>query len=378
MKNKKTISEVSYATVFIIVTVLIGLLSFNNLVDFYVNDVVDYNEWSADLGNKFETDEATTFLEKFQFINFNGAVRNVLGQREMNGITKLNNGHLISPQEKMTDEQIQAFANEVIKYAEFCKSNGKTFLFVQPILKVDEDNKQLPIGVEDYSNENIDDFLDCLREANVEVLDIRASMKNDGMDMYDYTYITDHHWTTEGCFYSFVQITEWIDNNLGIEVNPLVTDLNNYDIQRYPKWHLGSYGQRVGQYLAGADDYDLIIPNFDVSFIDSGGNEYSFYDSVVNTSVFENREVTSRYTYDFAMYPPEGVATTSSELKMLFVTDSYGNAMAPYLKLAYSDCYKKPYSEGFHSDYILETDPDIIVLMPFYINTFGSGAVFIE
>ena len=377
MKNTKKVSEVSYAIVFLLVTVIIGFFSFKNLINYYVNDVVDYNEWSADLGNKFETDEATAFWEKFQFVNLNGAVRNVLGQREMNGITKLNNGHLFSPQGKMKDEEIQASANEVIKYAEFCKNNRKEFLYVQPILKVDEGNKQLPIGVEDYSNENIDDFLMYLREAGINVIDIREMMKNDGMDMYDYTYITDHHWTTEGCFYSFVQITKWIDENMGVSANPLVTDLDNYNIQVYPKWHLGSYGQRVGQYFAGADDYDLIIPNFDVSFVDGEGNAHSFYESVVDTSVFENRNSTSRYTYDHATHCPSGVATTSTQFKALFVTDSYATAMAPYLKLAYSDYFYQYYPQGFSADYVTQTDPEIVILMPFNESAFNTGSVFI-
>ena len=378
MKNTKKISEVSYAIVFLLVTVVIGFFSFKNLINFYVNNVVDYNEWSADLGNKFETDEATTFLEKFQFVNLNGAVRNVLGQREMNGITKLDNGHLITPQEKMTDEQIQVSANEVIKYAEFCKNNGTAFAFVQPILKVDEDNKQLPNGVEDYSNENINSFLAYLRAAGIDVLDIRELMKQDGLDIYDYTYVTDHHWTTEGCFYSFVKITEWIDANLGIEVNPLVTNLGNYDIQKYSKWHLGNYGQRVGQYFAGADDYDLIIPNFDVAFIDGEGNAHSYYDSVVNTAVFENRDATSRYTYDHATQCPAGLATTSTECKALFVTDSYATAMAPFIKLAYSEYYYQYYPRGLSASYVMQTNPDVVVFMPFNTSTFNAGAVYME
>lgn len=378
MVKSKKISIIIFAIVFALVTVVIGYISFTNLVNFYINEEVDYNEWTADLGNKFETDEATTFFKKFQFINLNGAARNLLGQREMNGILKLNNGHLILPQAKMSDEEIKNYAEEVIKYADFCKSLDKTFVFVQPILKVDEYNKQLPMGVKDYSNENINEFLEYLKTADIEVLDIRECMKNDGMDLYDYTYVTDHHWTSIGCFFAFIQITDWIENKTGIKADSKVVDINNYVVITYPKWHLGSYGQRTGQYFAGIDDYDLIIPSFDVSFVEADGTKHSFYEQVVNEEVFEIRDVTSRYTYDWALRMPSGIATTSQDLSLLFVTDSYATEMAPYLKLAYSDFYYQYYPYGLNADYVIQTDPDIIVLMPFNTSTFDSGSVYQE
>ena len=96
MKNIRKTTSMAYAIIFLLLTVAVGAISLKNLIEFYVNDEVDYNEWSADLGNKFETDVATTFFEKFQFVNLNGAMRNLLGQHEMNGVVKLNNGYLLT------------------------------------------------------------------------------------------------------------------------------------------------------------------------------------------------------------------------------------------------------------------------------------------
>lgn len=296
----------------------------------------------------------------------------------MNGVLKLMNGHLIYPQAKMSDEEIKTYADEIIKYATFCKAQGKPFLFVQPILKVDEDNKQLPTGVEDYSNENIDVLLQYLKDADIAVLDIRECMKADAMNIYDYTYTTDHHWTTEGCFYAFTKITEWISNETGVIADPVVTNINNYEIKTYKNWHLGSYGQRVGEYFAGADDYDLILPKFDISFINDVGNTYSFYEKAVDPSVFEIKDAKSRYTYDHALHVPDGIATTSQDMSVLFVTDSYATAMAPYLKMAYSNYYYEYYPSGFHTNYMLETNPDLVIFMPFYTSTFNTKSIFID
>ncbi len=372
----RKIANYAYTTIFLVLVLGMGLFSYINLAKFYINQEIDYNEWTPELGTKFETDVASTFCGKFSFVNLNGAVSNVLSQPSMNGIYKLRNGHLIRPEAYISDTEIEYYADEVIKYAEFCKTRGITVLFVQPILKLDEENKQLPVGVEDYSNENVDSFLEYLKSSNIDVLDIRQCMKDDGMDLYDYTYITDHHWTTEGCFYTYGKIVEWINENMNVSYDPQIVDLNNYEIITYHNWHLGSYGQRVGEYYAGIDDYNLIVPQFDVSFIDNEGNRHTFYEEAVNEEIFERRDATSRYTYDYALRCPSGIASTSRDCKVLFVSDSYATAIAPYIKLAYSDYYFQYYASGFNSDLVIETNPDIVILMPYYISAFDAGAVF--
>lgn len=378
MSKWKKAEIIVSSALFVLIIVIVGFISFSRLVNFYVNDEIDYNEWTVDLGDKLESDVATTFWGKFHFVNLNGAVRNVLGQREMNSVVKLDNGHLILPQAERTEEEIERYANEVIEYAKFCDSLGKTLLFVQPNLKVDAEDKQLPAGIEDYSNENIDRFLEYLRNADIEVLDIRQCMKNAGMDLYEYTYATDHHWTSEGCFFAFTQIAQWIEKKTGIAAEQSVVDIGQYEIITYPKWHLGSYGQRTGKYYAGIDDYDLMVPLFDVSFVDEAGNAYSFYESAVNASVFEARDATSRYTYDNALGAPNGISTTSQKLSVLFVSDSYATGMAPYIKMAYSDYYHQYYPGGLFADHVIQLDPDVIILMPYDTSTFNSGAVFHE
>ena len=126
--EKKKFSSMAYIVVFVVVIVMTGTISFCNLVDFYVNDRVDYNEWSADLGNKFETDIASTFFEKFQFVNINGAFRNLLGQQEMNGVVKLNNGYLLTTIDYVDDETLLEYTNNVADFNSYLKSRGTIIL----------------------------------------------------------------------------------------------------------------------------------------------------------------------------------------------------------------------------------------------------------
>ena len=73
MEKNKKIASVAFAVVFFLAVIMLGIISCAKLVNFYVNDETDYNEWTADLGNPFETDIATNFFKKFQFVNINGA-----------------------------------------------------------------------------------------------------------------------------------------------------------------------------------------------------------------------------------------------------------------------------------------------------------------
>ena len=121
MKRKIAIM---YGIIFMLIICGLGMLSIKNLVNFYVNDEVDYNEWSADLGNKFETDIATTFWEKFQFVNINGLLRRIVGQREMNGVVKLNNGYLLTTIDCIEDDKLQKYSEKVADLDNYLKKEG--------------------------------------------------------------------------------------------------------------------------------------------------------------------------------------------------------------------------------------------------------------
>ena len=92
MENKK--SAVLFTIIFLLLVFGLGILSFAGLANYYINDEIINNEWTSELGNKFETDVSSTFYKKFSFVNLNGAIRKMLGQQEMNGVIKLKNGYL--------------------------------------------------------------------------------------------------------------------------------------------------------------------------------------------------------------------------------------------------------------------------------------------
>lgn len=365
MKQKEKIISISYILVFLLVTIVLGFASLVKLVNFYVNDVTDYNEWTAELGSQLETDIATSFYEKFEFVNLNGAIRNFLNQKEMNGVVKLNNGYLLTTCGYVPDESLQRIADALIEVDGYLDSQGISFLYVITPYTSSKYDPQLPAGVEDYGNDNLDRLASMLNIGDVDLIDIRETLHEDGIDQYDMMYRTDHHWTPLCGFYAYNKINERLMERMDCEVDPKIMDLSNYTITTYENWHLGSRGQRTGAYFAGIDDFDLIIPNFETSLI-RNGTEGSYENLIINMSPLQSRDQQSRYTYDTVYgdallnYINED---SLNDKKLLVVSDSLGKVVNPFLILSYREVryvYRNLSTLSYED--IEEYQPDAVIM----------------
>lgn len=362
MEKKNKIVNGSKAFAFILTVIVLGSLTFINLVRFYVNDEVDYNDWTAELGSKFETDIATCFFEKYQFVNVNGAIANLLGQPEMNGVVKLNNGYLFRKYDYISDEQLRIDADAVIRLYHFLDERGIPFLYLVPPYTSSKFDPQLPTGIDDYGNDDLDRLVKFLREEGVEVIDLRQTMHDDGIDQYDMMFRTDHHWTPRCGFYVYGKINDWLMERLKCKVDPQVMDLSNYTITRYEKWHLGYRGQRTGKYYAGMDDFDLIVPDFDTALV-RDGVEGTYESLIINRLALSKRNYMSRGTYDSVYGNSANDYINNNALndkRILAYTDSFGSVVMPFLELSYSETLHR--FNTISGDDIEACQPDAVVM----------------
>lgn len=363
----KRISSIIYSTVFLLLTGGLGTISFTRLVNYYDTGVVENNEWTVTLGSKLETDIATTFFGKSGFVNLNGAVHRILGQREMNGVIKLENGYLLTAYDYQEDEKLRRNAGKVIQLKQYLDERGIAFLYVIPPYTSCKYDTQLPAGFQDYGNDNLDRFAGMLEAGGVELLDIRKTMQEDDVDHYDMMYKTDHHWTTKAGFYAFTKINSLLMQKLGCEVDPKVLDFSNYSVTTYPGWHLGSRGQRTGAHFAGIDDFDLILPEFE-THVSNGSEEGVFEDIVISKKALDNKDQTSRYTYDNVLGKSFSNNFANNQAlndkRILMVTDSYGKAVNPFLILSYGEVHNGD------ADYqtIHAYNPDAVVVLHYIDN----------
>lgn len=361
----KRLSSVMYMIVFLLAVGVLGTASFAKLIHYYDTGIIENNEWTIELGSKLETDIATNFCNKFSFVNFNGAVHRLFGQQEMNGVVKLNNGYLLTTFDYEDDKKIQCNADKVIELKNYLDEKGIEFLYVIPPYTSGKYDPQLPAGISDYGNDNLDRFAKMLEDGGVETLDIREAMREDGVDHYDMMYKTDHHWTTEAGFYAYLQINDILMQKLDCEVDLKVMDFSNYSVTTYPKWHLGSRGQRTGAYFAGIDDFDLILPAFE-TIISNGTESGSFEEIVINKEPLGRKEQISRYTYDNVLGRSCANFVNHQALndkKILMITDSFGKAVNPFLILSYGEVRTNMDEHSEISDY----KPDVVIIM-YYID----------
>ena len=361
------------ACCFAILSAFFFLRAGAGLIDLYVNNAVTYNAWSDSSDSKWETDLISVFPGKQLFLNGNALMRNLFGQREMNKVIKLNNGYLATTFEDLDDFVLEEEADRISYVSATLSGMGVPFLYVATPETIAKYDDQLPAGIEDYGNINIDVMTWRLASNGVPVIDLREELYQDGIDPYSLMYRTDHHWTMEGGFYAFNKINDWICSQTGESASEELLHLDNYDSRTWKQWHLGSRGQRVGRLYAGADDFTLYYPKREMSLTRTEAGEKqagSFDELVYNEKILESRDLSSMYTYDRVLEPSLGVFSNESaenDLRIMILCDSMGKAVCPFMIAAYHDVYylDNYYPGGLTASLVEEWQPDVVILMQY-------------
>ncbi|MCR4739756.1 MAG: hypothetical protein K5886_05790 [Lachnospiraceae bacterium] len=357
---------------FCIFVIGIGFLSFMNLAGHYINDEPDINEWIPESGSRFESDISNNFFAQFDFVNLNGLMARATGERELNGVLKLDNGYLTDTSPYFDDDVLNRNMNMVVAFKDYLAQRGIPLIFaVTPNTSAKYD-PQIPAYYYDYGNENLDRIASVLRRGGVQVIDLRDELYTDGIDAYDMMYRTDHHWNTRMGFYAYTKICDALETQLGCEVDPVVKDIENYNIETYRKWHLGSRGQRTGKYFGGIDDFDLITPAFDthLSTVD-GEKEGQFRGLLVNTDSLQKKNLTimrddvaARSTYDRVLEQSLGDFVnynSHNDKKILVAADSFGKAVLPFLEISFA---RVRWEHGPVYGWLIdEFEPDAVVMI---------------
>lgn len=379
-KIKDFISRLGlYGFFFVVILFSFGIVSGFRAMKFWINDETVSNEWSLDLGSKGEVEYISVFWGKNSFLNLNGFMRRVTGQREMNDVIKLNNGYLADPFGYVSDEELEPGAASLVNLNRFLSASGAEFLVAVAPDTISKYDPQLPVGMEEYVNDDLDRMIHMLTEQGVDVMDFREAIYGDGIDQYTLMYRTDHHWTTGAGFYAYGKLADWIEEKTGVKADEKIRDIENYSVTTYEDWHLGSRGQRTGFLFAGIDDFDLILPEFD-TMLTNGGQTGTFEELIISYTALEERDMTSRYTYDMTLESAWGDYTNllaDNDLKILVIGDSFTRAVYPYLSISYRENRFVHYQNlgALSEEYVAEYDPDVVILLYYPENILGQSGL---
>lgn len=325
-----------------------------------------------------ETMYSEEFTGKCWFINGNGVIQRLTGARVVNERVKLDNGHLTYTIPK---ENIGGFAENTIAFKNVLEKQGIPFLYVNAPFKIHEVDKQLPVGVEDYSNENTDEFLSYIDELGVDVLDLRDCIADEGLDHYSLFYKTDHHWKAETGFWAAGKISDRLAQiNSSFAANPDLWNPSNYSFDVYEDPFLGSSGVRVGEVYAGVDYMTLITPNFKTELTFSVESEDIYREGNFSDVFLFREHLTAENllkSTGYAVYCNgihdilkiknygTGIDGTCQPRKVLLINDSFGNVVTPFLSLAFEQTHVLDLRlfEGNLMDYVDEYDPDAVLII---------------
>ncbi len=370
--NIKKLPEYSLAVAFFLFIIFTGYFSLKNYWEVKTSGVMATPDGYS-VENEFEENFNILLWNENKYVEYYGLVAKLLGQPMLNETYKMDNGYLTALEPQVSEEMLQANADNMLELQQYLEQSGSKLLYVQTPYKVSKYDNQLPAGVTDYSNQNMDIFLEKLAGNGVDTIDMREEMYRDGINQYDYFYRTDHHWTTEGGFYAYVKIADFLEKEYGIAIDAQVKNIDNYRTDVYEQWHLGTNGQRTGIKYGGIDDFHVLVPEFDTAVVNVGtGQSGNFYDVLIEQSVLKEK---TRAVYDLAYSRTLGgmfqSPNAANDATVLIVTDSMGKVVNPYMILS----YKNVYTNGYNiTKELLDTlQPDVVVYISYATNLAESN-----
>lgn len=330
--------------------------------------------------SKIEHEYNDALPSKDLYITLNGGFQRLMGIRHINDRYRLDNGQLTYV---IPETDVTLHANNTIALRDALEKSGIPFGYINTLFKVDPEDKQLPTGVEDYSNENVDQFLQMLEEEEVPVLDLRRLVKEQELDHYSLFYATDHHWKAEAGFWAATQVTNWLASfDSSFAVDPALAAAENYEHTIYEDIFCGSAARRVGPLYAGLDDLTVIRPRFATSLqVDVPAinlyREGSFEDTLLFYSYLTRENMLENSAYSVYMGADQeqlrvtnlsrsqGLDMQSTPKKLLILKDSSALVVAPWLALSYDEVTLldlRQFSQNL-LDYITEYQPDMVLVM---------------
>ncbi len=362
----------NHALWFVFMMVVFGL-GIGNLSTLYGSVRAQYMSKSFDT-SVCENYYDNNFWNRLKFVDIQGEVAKIAGQKINNGVIKGDDGKL-----NLLDNLAYVFSEEIetekvdraAKILESAESCGAEVLYVQRPWSTGE----VPYGYDFEYDEKYDFWCEQMQEKGFPILDLRKEL---GDKLYFFK--TDHHWEIESSFYANAEIIHKLEEtyDLNLDKDNIYTNIEEYDRTLYEESFLGSEGIRTGQYFAGKDDFEVITPRFETEFFYTQYKEHQPVWSAEGEweEVFINKEKLEDPSYNnkYAVYTYEGYIENriinhkaENDKKVLLIADSFGRPMVTYLSLSFLETRYLDPQEGRYTDsyveYIKEYKPDVVILM---------------
>lgn len=333
---------------------------------------------------------ATYVTFQDQYVIANSYIENLMGKTVFvdggTTIVKTDTGHLLFASENYTDTT-QYEAN-LIELNDYLDERDIPLLYVQAPYKLSKYENLLPSVVTDGNNDNADSLLAGI-DGYVDYIDLREVMYESDIDHYASFFKTDHHWLPETAFWAAGYLAEILNEEYDFDMDMSFYDIDNYNVEVYEDWFLGSQGKRVGTSIVGVDDISLITPNFETNLIYEVVSEDVYRAGTFEEALFDYSWLYPMDYYNsapYCVYLGENIdlVNITNNLnedgkKILLIKDSFAKPMASFLALGCSQLDLidlRYYKDQSLMDYLSEHEGEYDLVMFLYNpGTISNGAM---
>lgn len=297
-----------------------------------------------------------------------------------NTYVKLKNGYWtqISP-EPLSEDAANQVAAKYASLQNYVEKVGSNFVYFYAPVKDCKQDSQLPDGVITYSNQIIDGYVKAMDSYNVNFVDMRNLIHNEGLNHYNMYYVTDHHWTVESGLWAASEITKEIKDRFELNMED-PKKIGDYEYVTYENAEFGSAGVGVTHFVADAEDFTIPYPTFSTNFrlevpskdVNVTGEFRDIF--VEEEKIHELMAEGGGSAYGKILYgnqPYEKITNLNNKNapKVLMIKDSFGISVAPYLAESCSELMLidvRPSNGNFTGSIVNCIDsfqPDVVVVL---------------
>ena len=274
---------------------------------------------SGKFADGYETYVNDQFFLRDWWITLRAASQRILGNTKENGVFLGKNGYLMedftAPSQERLNRTVNAMADFAARHSELPQ-----YALIAPNAVNILSDKLPALAAATDQNPYLDATASALEKAGVTFVDVRDTLSQHKED--NIYYHTDHHWTTQGAYFAYLQLAKV----LGINSSSI-----SYDKLPVSKSFQGTLSAKSGFRASKKEEMDVFLPRDEVpssvvNYVDEQKKTASFYD----TSQLETRD---KYAMFFGGNHSKVVITTPTEENrtLLIIKDSYANSLVPFL-----------------------------------------------
>ena len=260
---------------------------------------------------------------------------------------------------------------QLVQFRDFLEENNISFMYVNKPTKYTDDSLfEKEFGVKTYCNQNADKLLERLEAMDINVLDLRQSMAEEGIKDRSMFYRTDHHWTAPAALWATKKIAEGLNEKCGYSIDTSIFDEENFIADTYKECWLGEQGRKISKAYVGLDDYTKLLPINETSYLfkDFYGNLHmGEFDYFINEAVYNlENDVYENESWHYSYVMHDCINNFVDEGKVLLIGDSYDFLTQPFLSLGLHEIdgiILRYYEDDFDlKQYILDNHYDTVIV----------------